>query len=276
MYNHAIYFLRHFSEPYTPDIPGLSLFPGHVIHSHVYREPEVYKDQRVLVVGSGQSGRDLIVDLSSHVRQVYLCNRGEPLDTSLPDNVEELPGIDEVKRDGKVLFTNAQERLVDSIILATGYVYSLPFLTEDAGLKIQEGRRVVPLYKHTFNPIHSSMALIGINIGYNPFPFFDYQVRWVLSVWTGSKTLPSKEAMIQDDEDWYQRRLQQGVPPHKAGHYLGPAQWEMIDLLAELGGSEPQAPVIKMLYNEAAHERRSQLMHYRSKNYTVLARDKWM
>ena len=187
-----------------------------------------------------------------------------------------LPGISEIRSNSEVIFINSQERLVDSIILATGYVYSFPFLSEDAGIEVRGGTRVVPLYKQTFNSTYSSMAIIGINFGVNPFPFFDYQVRWVLSVWRGCKTLPDRQVMIQDEEEWYQRRLQEGVPPHKAGHYLGHAQWELLDILAQLGGNEPQAPVIKMLYEDAAQRRKTKILQYRSTNYKVLARDKWI
>ena len=269
------YSLRHFSDPNIPTIPGLSLFPGSVIHSHLYREPEAYKRQRVLIIGSAQSGRDISLDLSSHASQVYLSNRGNPFLTALPSNVEELPGITEVKDDGSVLFNDDKERTVDSIILATGYVYSFPFLDEDAGVKVIDGVRVAPLYKHTFNPIHPSMALVGLNFGFNPFPVFHYQAHWILSVWYGSKTLPDKESMIQDDEDCYQKRLLQGLPHRKAGHFLGPAQWELLDLLAHLGGSEPQPPVVKMLYDEVFKHRTENLMEYKSMNYAIVSRDRW-
>lgn len=246
-----------------------------MIHSHEYREPEAYKNQSVLVVGSGQSGRDIILDLSTLARQVYLCNRGPSLTCLIPENVEEMSGIAEIGSDGMVHFTDGKTKLVDSIVLATGYNYSFPFLSDEAGIKIIGGKRVTPLYKHTFNSIHPSLAFIGINFGYVPFPCFDYQVRWVLSVWAGDKSLPSMEDMVKDDELWYQSRLQTGLPPHRAGHYLGAAQWDLFDLFAKLGGNEPLAPVMEMLYNEVAYERLNNLMKYKDNKYMILNGDKW-
>lgn len=228
-----------------------------------------------MVVGSGQSGRDIILDLSTHAKQVYMSNRGPMLTSSLPGSVEQLPGIANIGSDGKVHFTNGQERHVDSIILATGYIYSFPFLTKSSGVEVKDGKRVYPLYKHTINPTHPSMAFIGINFGYNPFPYFDYQVRWVLSVWAAYKTLPSIEDMVKDDDDLYQNRLQQGLPPHKASHFLGPAQWDMIGLLAEMGGNAPLSPIMRMLYDETSHKRNTELMQYKSNNYVILGEDKW-
>ncbi|KAE8802369.1 hypothetical protein D1007_21921 [Hordeum vulgare] len=51
------------AEPVVPDIPGLSSFCGEVIHSSGYRTSEFYIGKRVLVVGCGQSGMEVSVDL---------------------------------------------------------------------------------------------------------------------------------------------------------------------------------------------------------------------
>ncbi|KAI4974525.1 hypothetical protein ZWY2020_047805 [Hordeum vulgare] len=51
------------AEPVVPDIPGLSSFCGEVIHSSGYRTSESYIGKRVLVVGCGQSGMEVSVDL---------------------------------------------------------------------------------------------------------------------------------------------------------------------------------------------------------------------
>lgn len=137
------------------------------------------------------------------------------------------------------------------------------------------GSRVTPLYKHTFNSLHSSMVLIGVNSGYNPFQHVDYQIQWVLSVWLGHKSLPSKENMLQDEDKRYQERLQQGLTPHLAGHFFGSSHGEMIDQMAHLAGSKPQEPVLKILYDDVQCERNKNLMQYKSINYTILDKNTW-
>jgi hypothetical protein len=194
----------------------------------------------------------------------------------LPDNVEELPGITELGADGVVSFTNGEKRLVDGIVLATGYDYSFPFLSEESGVKVKGGKRVTPLYKHIFNSIHPSMAFIGMNMNFLPFPFFDYQVRYVLAVFTGSKGLPNLKEMLKDEDDWYQRRLQSGLPPHKAAHCLDSAQWDIAHVLAKLGGSKPHDPAVEALYEEVDRERTENLMQYKKNRYAVLDENKWV
>ena len=223
------------------------------------------------MVGSGPSGEDLIVDLSPHARVVYLSSRKGPLDTDVPENVEQLPGITELKEDGRVCFENGEERSVDCIVLATGYVYSYPFLTEDSGIKIEQGKRVTYLYKHTFNVAHPSMAFIGVYFSVVPLPGFNLQVQWIVSVWRGDKTLPSEQEMLDDVEQTYQSRLREGLPPHLAGHYLEEKQWELFGEFASFAGVKPLDPVIEQLYNVASHEREHKLMVYRSREYKILS-----
>ncbi|KAM7278693.1 hypothetical protein ACFE04_005827 [Oxalis oulophora] len=49
-----------------PDIPGLKSFKGDVIHASAYRSGEIYTDQDVLVIGSGNSGMEISYDLSNY------------------------------------------------------------------------------------------------------------------------------------------------------------------------------------------------------------------
>ena len=210
-----------------------------MIHSHFYREPEGYTNQNVLVIGAGYSGIDIALDLLLFSKQVYLCNRGSPLTTSIPRNLHEMPGISEVKKDGLVEFINGQVKKVDAIILTTGYIISFPFFSQYTGIKVEGGKRIKPLYKYTFNCIHPSMVFIGFTCDVNPFPLYDYQARWVKSVWSGNTLLPSREEMIREDEEVYQERLCQGLPPQKAGHHLSSSQWVLLDHLAEQGSTEP-------------------------------------
>lgn len=53
------------SHPVMPDIPGLQEFQGRVLHSAAYRRPEEFANARVLVVGIGNSGAEIAVELAA-------------------------------------------------------------------------------------------------------------------------------------------------------------------------------------------------------------------
>lgn len=63
---------RHYSIPIIPDLPGLSRFQGTVIHSHSYRHPEDFSDQRVFCLGAAASGQDIALDIASQAQKVLL------------------------------------------------------------------------------------------------------------------------------------------------------------------------------------------------------------
>jgi cation diffusion facilitator CzcD-associated flavoprotein CzcO len=50
-------------RPVLPDWPGRDSFEGDLLHSSRYRKAEPYRGRRVLVVGSGNSGAEIAVDL---------------------------------------------------------------------------------------------------------------------------------------------------------------------------------------------------------------------
>lgn len=54
----------HHVEPYKPAFKGLDSFKGKVIHSHSYKDHVGYEDKRVVIVGIGNSGGDIAVELS--------------------------------------------------------------------------------------------------------------------------------------------------------------------------------------------------------------------
>lgn len=51
------------SQPVEPTIVGRETFPGRILHSHAYRNPAAFTGQRVLVVGSGNSGAEIAAEL---------------------------------------------------------------------------------------------------------------------------------------------------------------------------------------------------------------------
>lgn len=54
------------AECVMPEIEGINEFSSEVIHSSRYKSGEKYKGQRVLVVGCGNSGMEVSLDLSNH------------------------------------------------------------------------------------------------------------------------------------------------------------------------------------------------------------------
>lgn len=62
--------------PNIPDWPGLTLFRGSILHSSEYRLGERFRNQDVLVVGLGNSGGEIAIDLFEHGARAAIAVRG--------------------------------------------------------------------------------------------------------------------------------------------------------------------------------------------------------
>jgi cation diffusion facilitator CzcD-associated flavoprotein CzcO len=89
-YQHVLVANGHHGTPRYAQLPGE--FTGEVIHSHEYRDPSVFADKVVVIIGVGNSGVDLACDAVRSARAVNLVTRrgvhvlpkyafGRPLDT---------------------------------------------------------------------------------------------------------------------------------------------------------------------------------------------------
>jgi cation diffusion facilitator CzcD-associated flavoprotein CzcO len=85
------------SRPHIPDIEGRAAFAGRQLHSAHYRRPEEFAGLSVLVVGGGNSGAQILAEVSRHAAQAIWVTEREPV--FLPDEV-----------DGRVLFERATAR----------------------------------------------------------------------------------------------------------------------------------------------------------------------
>jgi cation diffusion facilitator CzcD-associated flavoprotein CzcO len=83
--------------PVVPGYPGSEGFGGTQLHSARYRSPEPFRGQRVLVVGGGNSGAQILAELSL-VADATWVTLDDPV--FLPDDV-----------DGRVLFERASARV---------------------------------------------------------------------------------------------------------------------------------------------------------------------
>jgi putative flavoprotein involved in K+ transport len=85
------------SQPYIPPSTGRALFRGTQIHSSAYRSPDPFAGQRVLVVGGGNSGAQILAEVSKVAETAWVTT--EP-PRFLPDDL-----------DGRALFELATERV---------------------------------------------------------------------------------------------------------------------------------------------------------------------
>jgi putative flavoprotein involved in K+ transport len=85
------------ASPVVPRVPGADAFGGHTLHSSAYAGPEPFREARVVVVGGGNSGAQIVADLLDVAREVTWATLVPP--HFLPDDV-----------DGRYLFEQATIR----------------------------------------------------------------------------------------------------------------------------------------------------------------------
>ncbi|CAN9500628.1 unnamed protein product [Ophioblennius macclurei] len=69
--------IGHHCNPNMPlgDFPGIETFTGKYFHSRDYKTPEEWRHKKVVVIGIGNSGGDIAVELSRVTKQLYLSTR---------------------------------------------------------------------------------------------------------------------------------------------------------------------------------------------------------
>ncbi|WP_299991505.1 ArsO family NAD(P)H-dependent flavin-containing monooxygenase [uncultured Pontibacter sp.] len=85
-----------FRKPFIPDFPDADKFKGKQLHSAAYKKPEPFSGKRVLIVGGGNSGAQILAEVSEVADTSWVTLEEV---TFLPDDV-----------DGRVLFDQASAR----------------------------------------------------------------------------------------------------------------------------------------------------------------------
>ncbi|WP_089603864.1 ArsO family NAD(P)H-dependent flavin-containing monooxygenase [Acinetobacter piscicola] len=85
------------SQPYIPTCDGREIFQGMQLHSAQYRNTELFKNKKVIVVGGGNSGAQIFAEVSKVAQATWVTATPPKF---LPDDV-----------DGRTLFLKATERL---------------------------------------------------------------------------------------------------------------------------------------------------------------------
>ncbi len=123
------------SHPFIPDYPGRSEFVGLQVHSAQYVSPKPFAGKRVIVVGGGNSGSQIMAEVSLVADATWVTTT-EPL--FLPDDV-----------DGRVLFQRATDRwkaqlegrAVDVPIGGLGDIVAIPSVRDARARGALDSRR---------------------------------------------------------------------------------------------------------------------------------------
>lgn len=258
-----------FHTPSWPVFEGQDVFKGHQIHSHDYRSPEAFKGEKVLLIGAGPSGIDLVKDIAMTAESVTWSKHLKyQLNFVLPENVTEKPDIQNLTETGAV-FVDGSSANYSSIVYCTGYKFSLPFLSVDCGVACEENF-ISPLYKHCLSINRPSIGFIGLPTLVANNQIFDLQVRFCLQFMTKKKKLPSKEKLMEEFKSDEKDRWSRGIP-RKRAHMLGFDLHEIYaEDLATIADIDPIKPVVLKIFNKSIYNLISNFNEYREKIFKII------
>lgn len=226
----------HYHAPNIPDIPGLSAwkaaFPDRVLHSKLYRRPDKFRDQNVLLVGAGVSSTDIARELGGVARATFQVSRGGMYDLPshlLPDNAARVGAIAsfgdlnrQTKEGGTIpgtvhLSDNTQLCDIHRVVLCTGYHVSFPFLRSyhsdnlisaqaDQHVLVTDGQQTHNLHKDIFYIPDPTLAFVGVPYHTATFSFFEFQAVALAEVFGGRVPLPSMPVMREVYEERLRRK----------------------------------------------------------------------
>ncbi|KAF0928980.1 hypothetical protein E2562_011068 [Oryza meyeriana var. granulata] len=221
----------HYSQPRLPSIQGMGDWRRRQLHSHSYRVPDPFRDEVVVLVGCGDSGMDIALDLRAVAREVHLSAKS--VEAAMTPAMSKMlarhanlrlhPQIERLCEDGRVVFADGTGVVADTVMYCTGYCYSFPFLDTEGRVTVDDNR-VGPLFEHTFPPsLAPWLSFVGIPRKVMVPWFFEAQGRWIAGVLSGRWALPTEEDMMRSVEEYYRARKLAGVPkeythdvePHK-------------------------------------------------------------
>ncbi|KAI0264217.1 hypothetical protein BC834DRAFT_884304 [Gloeopeniophorella convolvens] len=188
-FDHLIVASGHNHYPNEPSLQGRQAWetssPGReVIHSIFYREPEAFRGRNVVVVGGGASGRDIAQQVVDYANSTYVAvkeDRLSPIPYPVIPGTERFAALSHFTPHEVVFADGRSLSHIDTVVLATGYELSIPFLSSsirstsvvdalpDCGsleTLTNNGRYLRPLFRHVFSLAqnHPPLALSFVGL----------------------------------------------------------------------------------------------------------------
>ncbi|XP_047505991.1 senecionine N-oxygenase-like [Pieris napi] len=248
-----------------PKVPGMNTFKGKIMHSHDYKGPDPFKNKKVLIVGAGASGLDLVTHLVNITEKLVHSHHITYNQPKFPENFVKKPDM-KAFLSNSVVFQDDTKEEVDVVICCTGYEYDHPFLDKSSGLTLT-GKFILPLHQHIVNIRHPSMSFIGIAKGIIN-RVLDAQAEYIASLIAGKFKLPSQELMLKA---WLQHvyALQDKNKKIVDVNLVGPAMDQYFANLTQEAGITRAPPVLTDIRDFNAKYRLEDLLNYRDFDYEL-------
>ena len=165
--------------------------------------------QKILIVGSSESAVDVCIQSVPYAKGPVYVSQKTP-HPRFP-TVFSRPGVQVVTTishftEDSILFADGTTLTdVDTVVFATGYFYTYPFLSSKIRPPpVGGGHRVPGLYQHIFD-IHNpeTIAFVGVVNGSLAWHTWEKSAFLVALLWSGKIHLPPQE----QQEEWESRRL---------------------------------------------------------------------
>ncbi|KAG6828709.1 hypothetical protein H0H92_007017 [Tricholoma furcatifolium] len=229
-------------------------FRREILHSVWYRGPQKYKGLRVLIVGTGSSGRDIALQITPVAKQTFVSARHvpDPIVGPIPAGAIPKPDISHFTANG-VVFTDGSILDVDAVLLATGYEILKPFLenggtlitdrearSSHSGQLVTNTRYIFPLHQHIFSLTPSyptnALAFIGLPSAIANCPSDIAQSLFVAQAILNSSLLPPRDELLKQLAAHEDNLRSAGYDPYSIGHKLptntsSDYQDELVDFL---------------------------------------------
>lgn len=125
-------------EPRKPEIPGLADFEGYGV-SYMVKNPETYRNKRIVIAGGGDSALDWTIFLSEVAERVTLVHRSDSF-RGAPDSAEKIVALAEKGKIDLLLQSNL------SGVRGNGTLSHVAILSKDKTETLLEADALIPLF----------------------------------------------------------------------------------------------------------------------------------
>jgi thioredoxin reductase (NADPH) len=141
-------------EPRKPEIENLEIFEGKGV-SYMVKDPEVYRDKKIVLAGGGDSALDWTIFLANIAKEVTLVHRGDTF-RGAPDSAEKVFKLAEMGKINLILSSHLTK------INGNGHLKEVSLLNKAKEESTLETDYLIPLFG--LSPKLGPIANWGLNI----------------------------------------------------------------------------------------------------------------